>query len=118
MIKASHIFSSPGGRAASEKEKLREKLLAIKRDIADKKSTFAAAANKSRKTRPTPRDLAVTSGIRPPDWLVENFANAAFALKPGEVSDPVETMHGWHLIMVTDRKEGARSTSRPGSATY
>ena len=37
---------------------------------------------------------------------MEEFANAAFKLKKGEISQPVETPFGFHLIQVTDRKEG------------
>ena len=38
--------------------------------------------------------------------MIEAFSAAAFAQKKGVVSDPVETEYGYHLILVTDRKEG------------
>ena len=37
--------------------------------------------------------------------MVPEFAEAAFALSPGAVSQPVRTDFGYHLIEVTDRKE-------------
>jgi peptidyl-prolyl cis-trans isomerase C len=39
--------------------------------------------------------------------MVEPFAAAAFALKPGQMSEPVQTSFGYHLILVTGRKPGA-----------
>ena len=39
--------------------------------------------------------------------MIEEFAIPAFALKKGEISDPVETPYGLHLITVTDRKDGS-----------
>jgi parvulin-like peptidyl-prolyl isomerase len=38
--------------------------------------------------------------------MVEPFAKAAFALKPGQMSDPVQSPFGYHLILVTARKPG------------
>jgi parvulin-like peptidyl-prolyl isomerase len=42
--------------------------------------------------------------------MVEPFARAAFALKPYEVSEPVATQFGMHLIMATGRKAGTPVT--------
>lgn len=39
--------------------------------------------------------------------LVPEFKEAAFALAVGQVSAPVKTVYGYHLIKVTDRKEAA-----------
>ncbi|MDF2626782.1 MAG: PpiC-type peptidyl-prolyl cis-trans isomerase [Symbiobacteriaceae bacterium] len=36
--------------------------------------------------------------------MVEEFAEAAFSIEPGETSDPVQTEFGWHIILVKDRR--------------
>jgi len=43
------------------------------------------------------------------DRMVPDFADAAFKLNEGEVSDPVKTQFGWHIIKV----EGKRQTTFP-----
>ncbi len=37
--------------------------------------------------------------------MVHQFQEAAFQLSPGEISDPVLTQFGYHVIKVTDRRE-------------
>ena len=38
--------------------------------------------------------------------MVSEFSKATFALKPGELSKPVKTDYGWHIIKLEDFKEG------------
>ena len=108
QIRASHILIRVEPDAsAPEKEKARQKLLQIKKDIEGGTITFAVAANKFS------QDEANSGGaggdldyFTLASGYVEEFTNVAFKLKKGVISDPVETPFGYHLIQVTDRKEG------------
>ncbi len=41
------------------------------------------------------------------EQMVPEFADAAFAMQPGEISDPVQSPFGWHLIKLDERRERA-----------
>ncbi|MBX9602589.1 MAG: peptidylprolyl isomerase [Bryobacteraceae bacterium] len=45
--------------------------------------------------------------------MVPAFETAAFAAKPGELSEPVKSPFGYHLILVTDHKTKDLAAARP-----
>jgi peptidyl-prolyl cis-trans isomerase C len=108
QIRASHILLKVEPDASpADKEKAKHKLATIKKEIEGGTITFGAAANKYSE------DPANTGGAGGDlDYfslntgLIEEFTDVAFKLKKGTISDPVETPFGYHLIQVTDRKEG------------
>lgn len=109
QVRASHIVLRVEPTASpAEKEAVKKKLLAIKRDIDSNKISFADAANKyseddGNKASPSGGDLGY---FQRRGQFEPSFSAAAFALKKGSISDPVETPFGFHLIQVTDRKDG------------
>lgn len=42
--------------------------------------------------------------------MVKPFGDAAFAMTVGQVSDPIQTQFGWHVIRVEDRRPAAKPT--------
>lgn len=87
---ASHILVN-----TEEEAKAIEDALAKGADfakLAEEKSTDNSSANKG--------DL----GWFTPDMMVKPFADAVVALKKGEVSPPVQSQFGWHVIRLNDSR--------------
>jgi parvulin-like peptidyl-prolyl isomerase len=108
QVRASHILLRTQPNASeADKEKVKQKLLAVKKEIESGKISFADAANKYSEDPANANggggDLdffSLNSGFIP------EFTDVAFKLKKGSISNPVETPYGYHLIQVTDRREG------------
>lgn len=108
-VRASHILVKADPKAPqAEKDAARAKLAGIRADIKAGKISFPDAANKYSDDHPdgeSPNGGDVGYFGRRGE-LVEPFVAAAFALPKGELSEPVETEYGMHLIQVTDRQPG------------
>lgn len=109
-VRASHILKqlSPGS-SESDKRAARDRLKQVREEIVLGKIDFAEAAKRESQCQVS----AATGGdigYFPRKFMwADSFAQPAFALKVGEVSDVVETPYGLHLIKVTDRKVGRAS---------
>ncbi len=107
QIRSSHILfkvSKKDDKAADAKAK--KKAEQVYKDAAKKGADFAALAKKHSEGPTASRggDLSYFNRGR----MVPEFEKVAFGMKIGDVSKPVKTQFGWHIIKVTDRKEGRK----------
>jgi len=82
--------------------KTKEEADAIARELAEGADFGKLAEEKSTDTSgPNKGDL----GWFQPEQMVEPFAEAVKKLEKGQVSEPVETQFGWHVIKLNDTRE-------------
>lgn len=100
LIKVSEIVSESEGRT---------RLLNLKERL-DNKADFAqlARANSEDTSASRGGDL----GWLTPGDTVPEFERAMDKLKPGEISEPVRSPFGWHLIQVVERRTSDMSNER------
>ena len=98
LITASHILK----KAESENEMVQaeQKILEIKK-LLDNGEDFLNLIKKESDDGVNDGHLGTFGKGR----MVPSFEKAAFALKPGEISNPVKTQFGWHLILLHERKD-------------
>lgn len=108
-VQASHILIRVNANA-TEEEKLTAKLKLenVKSEI-DKGKSFSEMA-KEYSDDPGSATQGGDLGYFRRGAMVPPFEEAAFALKPGGLSEVVETAFGFHLIKVTGRREAKKST--------
>jgi peptidyl-prolyl cis-trans isomerase D len=105
QVRASHILLKTDGKNEAEVRKLAEEIAAKAKAGAD----FAALAkqyseDESNNTKGGDLDFFGRG------QMVPEFDTAAFALEPGQISDPVKTSFGYHIIKLTEKRA---ATSRP-----
>jgi peptidyl-prolyl cis-trans isomerase D len=99
QVRASHILLKTEGKDEAAVKKQAEELLAKIKGGAD----FAALATKvSEDTGSAEKGGDLDFFGR--GAMVKPFEDKAFSLQPGEVSDVVQSEHGFHIIKVTDKK--------------
>jgi parvulin-like peptidyl-prolyl isomerase len=105
-LRVSHILlrPGPGADAADALPKQAEAILA---EITSGKTTFAEAARKH-SAGPSRQQDGRLGWITRHAPMDEAFSRAAFTLKPGEVSPPVRSPFGVHLIRCDDVRPGKK----------
>lgn len=104
--RASHILvKAEAGAPAAERQKARAKAEAL---LVEVRKTPAAFAELARKNSDDPGSAAQGGDL---DFfgrgqMVKPFEDSAFALKPGEISDVVESDFGFHIITLTAVRGG------------
>jgi peptidyl-prolyl cis-trans isomerase C len=98
------------GKPGEEEVHARHILVASEADalkvIADlKKGADFATLAKARSTDPGGASSGGDLGFFKKGDMLPAFSDAAFAMKPGQISDkPVKTQYGWHVIKVEERR--------------
>lgn len=108
QVKASHILflTKPDDtEEVSNAQLAKAKEAAAK---AKKGGDFAALA-KEMSEEPGASESGGDLGFFSKDRMVPEFSEAAFQLKTGDISEPVRTQFGWHVIKVEDKKEAGTS---------
>jgi peptidyl-prolyl cis-trans isomerase C len=105
-VRCSHIVIRLSPNAPKEeREQAKQKLATARAEIVAGKKEFTAVAKEISHCPSAPKGGDIGYIYR--KWQVdENFARVAFGLKTDEISEPIETDFGLHLIKVTDRKAG------------
>lgn len=97
QVKASHILVETEEEANDIKAKI-----TAGEDFATLAGTYS--------TDPGSKDLGGELGFFGKGLMVPEFEEVAFSLPIGEISSPVKTQHGYHIIKVEEKTEGKEAT--------
>lgn len=102
-VDANHILVETEAEARSVFRRVRDATEAQFESLARRVSTEPGAA-----------DSGGSLGSAPATQYVPEFANATVALEPGEVSRPVHTQFGWHVIYLVDKQVTPYAEAKAG----
>ena len=109
QVHARHILINLAKNASTEEQKAaKQKIDTAYARVTKPGSDFAAVAREVSQCPSAPQggDL----GFFPKGAMVPEFEQAAFALKPGEISKPIQTQFGYHIIKNEEHKAAAPSS--------
>ena len=111
--RASHILIPVSKDAsAADKEKAKAKAQALYEQVKKAPDTFAEVARKESQdpgSAPNGGDLDYFSR----GAMTKPFEDAVFSMKKGDISPPIETEFGWHIIKLTDVRGKSFEQMRP-----
>jgi len=106
-VKASHILILCSPVASTEEQKAaKAKIEGILADIQAKKMTFGEAAKKFSEDPGSKIADGALGEAFTFEKMVPQFAAMAWATPKGDISKPVRSEFGYHIILVTDRTDG------------
>ena len=104
MVKAQHVLIKADANAKPEEEKAAlAKAKKIKKSL-DKGADFAKEAEKY-SDDPGSKNKGGDLGFFSRDQMVPEFSKVAFSLKKNQISEPVKSPFGYHIIKVNEIKE-------------
>ncbi len=83
-----------------EKQKIIDKLNEIKADVEDNDASFSVKAILYSKDPGSKSQGGAIGSVTRQSGYVKEFKDAAFSLQEGEISEPFETIFGYHLLYV------------------
>ncbi|HZJ96433.1 MAG TPA: peptidylprolyl isomerase [Oligella sp.] len=98
-INAQHILIAFEGNEEKSKLLARE----IREKVVEGKQSFSELA-KEHSTDPSAQNNSGNLGFFDKSRMVPEFSEVAFSLKVGEVSQPVKSQFGWHIIQVLEKR--------------
>jgi len=102
------LFKLPADADEAATASAKERAVQLKQQITGGKLSFADAAkqNSEAPSRDSGGDIGWIERHRP---MPEDFSRATFALKKGDVSEPVVSSFGVHLVTILEEKPGNRT---------
>lgn len=109
-VRASHILVKvPRGASPEDTLKAYNKIMKLKKRIEDGEDFGAVAAGKNGSEDPSAKKNKGDLGYFTAFQMVYPFESAAYNTKEGEISKPVRTKYGYHIVKVKDKRP-ARGT--------
>jgi peptidyl-prolyl cis-trans isomerase D len=90
--------------SAADEREAEDRLIAIRDEIVKGQTDFATAAKDNSDDEST-AEKGGDLGLFKRGDMVAAFDSVAFSLKPGQISMPVRTPYGYHIIQVEERKK-------------